>query len=159
MSQPALDRPGVVALVGKRVAAGVAQHVRMGLELQAGTIRGALDHASEACRGERRAALAQEDEGGSRLSRWSRRSARSSSPWGRVRARGAIPDPADVEHGADVKSGPTSATLRFAPCRRGAYVIVGFGAGDRAMLIVLSYATMALLGGLGLLAACEYIEK
>jgi hypothetical protein len=27
------------------------------------------------------------------------------------------------------------------------------------MLIVLSYATMALLGGLGLLAACENIEK
>ena len=76
-----------------------------------------------------------------------------------VRARRAVLDPADVEHGADVKSGPTSATLRFAPCRRGAYVIVGFGAGDRAMLIVLSYATMALLGGLGLLAACENIEK
>jgi hypothetical protein len=33
----------------------------------------------------------------------------------------------------------------------------GFGSGDRAMWIVLSCATMVLVGGLGLLAACEDI--
>jgi hypothetical protein len=36
MAEPALDRPGVVALVGERVATGVAQHVRMCLELHLG---------------------------------------------------------------------------------------------------------------------------
>jgi hypothetical protein len=64
MSQPALNRPGVVAFVGQRVAAGVAQHVRVGLQLQPGGLRGALDHAGEAGRGEWRAALADEDESG-----------------------------------------------------------------------------------------------
>ena len=34
MPEPALDRPGVVALVGEGVAAGVPQHVGMGLEFQ-----------------------------------------------------------------------------------------------------------------------------
>jgi hypothetical protein len=34
MSEPALDRPGVVPLVGERVAAGVAEHVRMRLEFE-----------------------------------------------------------------------------------------------------------------------------
>jgi hypothetical protein len=58
MPKPALDRSAVVPLVGEGVAAGVPQHVGMGLELQAGTDRGALDHASEAGRGEGRAALA-----------------------------------------------------------------------------------------------------
>jgi hypothetical protein len=32
-----------------------------------------------------------------------------------------------------------------------------FRSGDRTMWIVLSYATMVVLGGLGLLAACEDI--
>jgi hypothetical protein len=50
-----------VPLVGERVAAGVAQHVRVGLELQASGRRGALDHPGEAGRGERRSALADED--------------------------------------------------------------------------------------------------
>ena len=53
MAEPSLDRPGVVALVGKGVAAGVAQHVRMGLEIEAGAGGGALDHPGEASRGER----------------------------------------------------------------------------------------------------------
>jgi hypothetical protein len=53
MSQPALDCPGVVALVGEGVAAGVPQHVRVGLEFKTGAIRGALDHAGEAGRGAR----------------------------------------------------------------------------------------------------------
>jgi hypothetical protein len=36
MAEPALGRPGVVAFVGEGVAAGMAQHVRVGLELQLG---------------------------------------------------------------------------------------------------------------------------
>jgi hypothetical protein len=42
MAEPSLDRPGVVALVGQRVAAGVAQHVGMGLDLKLGASRRAL---------------------------------------------------------------------------------------------------------------------
>ena len=61
--QPALDRPGVVPFVRKCVSAGVAQHVRVRLDLKVGAGRGALDHPCEARRGERRAALADEDKG------------------------------------------------------------------------------------------------
>jgi hypothetical protein len=39
-----------VPLVGEVVAAGVAQHVRVGLELQAGADGDALDHTSDAVR-------------------------------------------------------------------------------------------------------------
>jgi hypothetical protein len=63
MAEPSLDRPGVVALVGQRVAAGVAQHVGMGLDLKLGASRRALDHPGKAGRGERRSAFADEDEG------------------------------------------------------------------------------------------------
>jgi hypothetical protein len=41
----------------------VPQHVRVGLELQAGGRSGALDHPSEGGSGEQGAALAHEDEG------------------------------------------------------------------------------------------------
>jgi hypothetical protein len=44
MAEPALDRPGVVALVGERVAACVSEHVGMRLELKAGARGGTLDH-------------------------------------------------------------------------------------------------------------------
>jgi hypothetical protein len=60
MAEPTLDRPGVVALVGQRVSAGVAKHMRMCLELQAGTGGRAFDHAGEAGRGGRGRALALE---------------------------------------------------------------------------------------------------
>jgi hypothetical protein len=46
-AEPALDRPGVVALVGERIAAGVPQQLRVGLELQAGGGRVAFDHPGE----------------------------------------------------------------------------------------------------------------
>jgi hypothetical protein len=36
MAQPTLDRPGVVTLVGEGMAAGVAKHVRMRLQLETG---------------------------------------------------------------------------------------------------------------------------
>ena len=57
------DRPGVVALIGEGVAAGVAEHVRMCLELEAGAGGGALDHPGKAGGRERGSALADEDEG------------------------------------------------------------------------------------------------
>jgi hypothetical protein len=41
----------------------MAQHVRVGLDLKTGAGSRALDHAGEAGRGERRSALADEDEG------------------------------------------------------------------------------------------------
>ena len=63
MPPPALDRPGVVPLVGEGVAAGVAQHVGVRLQLQAPAGCGALDHPGEAGSGEGRPALADEDEG------------------------------------------------------------------------------------------------
>jgi hypothetical protein len=63
MAKPALDRPGVVPLIREGVTAGVAEHVRVRLDLQIGTGRGALDHAREPGGRERRPALADEDEG------------------------------------------------------------------------------------------------
>jgi hypothetical protein len=42
MAEPSLDGSGVMGLVGQRVAAGVAQHVRVRLEIEAGTGGGAL---------------------------------------------------------------------------------------------------------------------
>ena len=62
MTEPALDSLAVVALVGEGAAAGVAQHVGVGFQLQTSAGGGALDHPGEAGRGERRSALADEDE-------------------------------------------------------------------------------------------------
>jgi hypothetical protein len=47
-----LHGSGVVALVGKRVAASKAQHVRMGLEAKTSLAPSPLDHASKASGGE-----------------------------------------------------------------------------------------------------------
>ena len=52
-----LQRACVVPLVGQSVAAGVPQHVWMSFVAQSCLDPGALDHACEPCRGERRAAL------------------------------------------------------------------------------------------------------
>jgi hypothetical protein len=46
--------------VRQRIAAGVTQHVRMRLERQLGRVASSFNHAREACRGERRAALGRE---------------------------------------------------------------------------------------------------
>jgi hypothetical protein len=53
MSEPALNSPGVVPLVGESVTPSGTRHVRVDLELQAGAGRGALDHAGKPRRGER----------------------------------------------------------------------------------------------------------
>jgi hypothetical protein len=44
-----LQRPRVVALVGKRVAAGMPEHMRMGLEGESGRPARTFDHPGEAC--------------------------------------------------------------------------------------------------------------
>jgi hypothetical protein len=63
MAEPPLDRPGVVALIGERIAAGVTEHVRMRLQLEARGHGRPLDHPGKAGGRERRAVLADEDEG------------------------------------------------------------------------------------------------
>ena len=79
MAQVRLQRPRVGALVRQHVARSMAQHVRMHLEGHLGLDPGPLDHLLQAGHCEGRAPLADEDEG--RLgSRFSARSARSSSP-------------------------------------------------------------------------------
>jgi hypothetical protein len=50
-----------MALVGEGVAAGVLEHMKVGLELDADAVGGALDDPSEAGRWEWGAALADED--------------------------------------------------------------------------------------------------
>jgi hypothetical protein len=52
-------------------------------------------------------------------------------------------------------SGPTSATLSFAPSPAWSLHQRRFGSGDQAMWMVLFFATMVSLGALGLLTACE----
>ena len=58
-----MDRPGIVPLVGERIAARAAKHLRIRLQFDAGADGRALDHPGKAGGGERRAALADEDEG------------------------------------------------------------------------------------------------
>ena len=62
VAEVSLQRPRIVALVGQREAAGVAQHVRMSRKARLGLDAGALHHARKACRGERRPPLAGEHE-------------------------------------------------------------------------------------------------
>jgi hypothetical protein len=62
VAEVSLQRPRIVALVGQRKAARVAQHVRMSRKAQLGLDTSALHHASKACRRERRPALAGEHE-------------------------------------------------------------------------------------------------
>jgi hypothetical protein len=92
------------------------------------------------------------------LSRCSRPKARSSSPWvGGVCAGRAVLDSPDVEHPRRRKKRPHFGHVMVRTLPAWGLRYLGFGWGDRAMWIVLSYATMVLLGGLGLLAACEDI--
>ncbi len=64
MTEPSLNRPGVVPLVGEGITAGVAKHVRVSLQLKAETPSSRpLDHPGKARGRERRATLADKDEG------------------------------------------------------------------------------------------------
>jgi hypothetical protein len=61
MAEPCLDCPSVVPLVGEGVPAGMAEHGRMRLQVEAGTGGGTLDQPGEAPRDERGSPLADED--------------------------------------------------------------------------------------------------
>ena len=62
MPEPSLNCPGVVPLVGERIAAGMAKHMGVRLQFEAGASGRTLDHPGEARGRERRAALADENE-------------------------------------------------------------------------------------------------
>jgi hypothetical protein len=62
VAEPSLDGTGIVTLVGKGIATGVAEHVRVGLERKTSGLGGPFNHPSEAGRCERGASLADEDE-------------------------------------------------------------------------------------------------
>ena len=57
-----LDRPGIDAVVGQLEAAGVAQHVRVDLHIEACSLTSTLDHRLKATPGEWRAAFRCEHE-------------------------------------------------------------------------------------------------
>src|SRR5664279_2849660 len=60
MPKVVLDCAGVASIVGEFIAAGMAQHVRMNLEREAGLDAQPCDHPTEAADGERRTTLGQE---------------------------------------------------------------------------------------------------
>ena len=62
MPEISLQGSGVVSLIGKRLTAGVAQHVRMGLEQDA-LISRPVDHPGKSCGAKRRPAFQHEHEG------------------------------------------------------------------------------------------------
>jgi hypothetical protein len=62
VAEVGLQRPGIDAVVGELEAAGVAQHVRVHLELEAGGFGGTREHAGKAGSRERSAALAHKHE-------------------------------------------------------------------------------------------------
>ena len=63
MSEVVLQGAGVRPLVGQRIAAGVSEHVRVGLKGKPRLGARAIEHAGEACGGELRIALRCEHEG------------------------------------------------------------------------------------------------
>ena len=67
MPEVRLQGSGVVSLIGERVTASMAQHVRVGLEAELGLAASALDHAGEAGGAEGSSTLRSEDEGRLRL--------------------------------------------------------------------------------------------
>ena len=100
VSKIRLQRPGIVTTVGKRVAAGMPQHVRMRLEAKLRLGPSSFEHSGEARGGERCSALRGEHKRrlGVLLA--------LEPPQGlqfitddRVSARGALLDPADVQGG------------------------------------------------------------
>ncbi len=62
MAEISLKGPCVMTSVGQRVAARMAEHVRMGFECELGSSSASLDHAGEPSRGERRAPFRSEHE-------------------------------------------------------------------------------------------------
>jgi hypothetical protein len=58
-----LQGSSIMPFVGQCVAAGMAEHVRMGLKAQLGLAASPLDHAGEPCGAKGRTTLRREDEG------------------------------------------------------------------------------------------------
>jgi hypothetical protein len=63
MAEPILNAPGVVARIGQRVAAGMAEHVNVNRKGEAGARADALDEFVDRIGRERAAALGGEHEG------------------------------------------------------------------------------------------------
>jgi hypothetical protein len=81
MPQPSLDCPCVAPLIGKDVAAGVAEHVRVSFQIWAETTASRpLDHPAKPAVLNGAPRSLTNTNGDGLLSRCSRRSARSSSP-------------------------------------------------------------------------------
>ena len=57
MAEPVLNRPRVVTCIGQGIAAGVAEHVHVNLEWEAGALADALDQTIDGIGGEWSAAL------------------------------------------------------------------------------------------------------
>jgi hypothetical protein len=99
VTEPILNAPGVVAGIGQRIAAGVAQHVRVHRKGEASAGADALDQAINRTGGERTTALGGEDK--SRIGRLpaqlAQRSHLVAAQWAR---RGlAVLGAADVQRG------------------------------------------------------------
>ena len=62
MPEIGLDRPGIDALIGQLKTAGVPQHVRVKLHIEARGLTGPLDQRLKTALRKRRPALADEDE-------------------------------------------------------------------------------------------------
>src|SRR5690242_18590905 len=67
VSQVGLQRARIMPFVGQRGAAGVSEHVRVGLKAQPRRLASPPEHTGEACSAKRRAALRCEHKGGPRL--------------------------------------------------------------------------------------------
>jgi hypothetical protein len=67
VAEISLQGSGVVPLIGERIAACMAQHVRMSLETKTRLAPSALDHAGEPCGAEGCSSLRREHEGRLRL--------------------------------------------------------------------------------------------
>jgi hypothetical protein len=119
MPEARLDRPRVVAVVGELIAAGMAEHVGVRLDAEIGGNGCPLYHAGEAWRRQRRTALRDKHKRGLGAFPLMAAELAHFAPAQRVRGRGAILGPADVQGcGFEVdlpqRRSTTSAALR--PC-------------------------------------------
>ena len=98
MTEVSLKRSGIVSLVGERVAAGVPEHVRVRLEAKLGPGARALNHAGETSRREWSTAFRGEHERRFGLL-FALKPPQGAQlvPEDRMRTRGALLDPADVQ--------------------------------------------------------------
>lgn len=100
MSQIALNRARIDALVGQLVTASVTQHVRVDLHVETGSVARPLDHGLKAPGCEWCAALAEKDEGRSRRLPFKSAQGAQFTPRQGVRCRCALFDSADVQDAA-----------------------------------------------------------